>query len=129
MGIEPTYPGEKYGYIMPKGKEYVSTVLSFKENLDAKSAERYIEQGVLWNSGVFSYRLGRREIWNVVSGSGTVLLDGKTHDVVPGDVIIPAGMKHKISARERMVVVEVQIGEDIIKEDKIKWTEGGDGVS
>ena len=298
MGIEPTYPSEKYGYIMPKGKEYVSTVLSFKEKPDAKAAESYIEQGALWNSGVFAYRLGyvldrahrmlgfkgyedlfvnyanltkisfdyavvereksigvmrylgawkdlgtwntlteimeepslgdvvmddgccdthiinemdvpvlamgakdlviaaspegilvtdkhassyikpyvekirqpimfsekswgsfriidveedsltikvtlnaghamnyhshvsRREIWNVVSGSGVVLLDGERREVVPGDVIdIPAGTKHKISARERMVVIEVQIGEDIIKEDKIKWTEEVGGAS
>ena len=66
----------------------------------------------------------RREIWNVVSGSGTVLLDGEVRAVAAGDVIdIPVGMKHKISARERMVVIEVQIGADIVKEDKIKWSE------
>ena len=66
----------------------------------------------------------RSEIWNVVSGSGTVLLDGEKRPVTAGDVIdIPVGMKHKISAEERMVVIEVQIGEDIAKEDKIKWSE------
>ena len=66
----------------------------------------------------------RREIWTVVSGSGTVLLDGEERAVGSGDIIdIPVGMKHKISARERMVVIEVQIGEDIAKEDKIKWSE------
>jgi len=32
-------------------------------------------------------------------------------------------MKHKISARERMVVIEVQVGSSISKEDKIKWEE------
>jgi len=297
MGIEPSYPSEKYGYIMPQDKENVSRVLSFREKPDEAAAKEYIEQGALWNSGVFAYRLGyvleraqallgcsnyetllstydrlekisfdyavverekhvgvlryagawkdlgtwntlteimeeptlgdvttddrcsgthvvneldvpilvmggqdlivaaspegilvadkaasshmkpyveqisqpvmfaekswgsfriidveesgltikvtlnaghamnyhshayRREIWNVVSGSGTVLLDGEVRAVAPGDVIdIPVGTKHKISAQERMVVIEVQIGEDIVKEDKIKWPEDGRGA-
>ena len=292
MGIEPSYPSEKYGYIMPQDKENVSRVLSFREKPDEAMAKRYIEQGALWNSGVFAYRLRyvlecsqdllgysdyetlfsryeqlekisfdyavverarnvgvlryagmwkdlgtwntlteimeenllgdvtmdeccrsthvineldvpilvmgvqelvvaaspegilvadkaasshmkpyveqihqpvmfaekswgsfriidveegsltikvtlnaghamnyhshehRSEVWNVVSGSGTVLLDGVERAVAAGDVIdIPVGVKHKISAQERMVVIEVQIGEDIVKEDKIKWPE------
>ena len=292
MGIEPSYPSEKYGYIMPQDKEDVSRVLTFREKPDEATAKRYIEQGALWNSGVFAYRLSyvlecsqallgysdyetlfsryehlekisfdyavverarnvgvlryagmwkdlgtwntlteimeesslgdvtmdeccrsthvineldvpilvmgtqelvvaaspegilvankaasshmkpyveqihqpvmfaekswgsfriidveedsltikvtlnaghamnyhshehRSEVWNVVSGSGTVLLDGAERVVSAGDIIeIPVGMKHKISAQERMVVIEVQIGEDIAKEDKIKWPE------
>ena len=71
----------------------------------------------------------RREIWNVVSGRGTVLLDGRDRMVGPGDIIdIPVGMKHKISAQERMVVIEVQIGEAILKEDKIKWSDETGGA-
>lgn len=297
MGIEPAYPSEKYGYIMPQDKENVSRVLSFREKPDEAAAKEYIELGALWNSGVFAYCLGyvlersqvllgcsdyetllstydrlekisfdyavverernigvlryagawkdigtwntlteimeeptlgdvttddrcsgthivneldipilvmggqnlivaaspegilvadkaasshmkpyveqisqpvmfaekswgsfriidveegsltikvtlnaghamnyhshayRREVWNVVSGSGMVLLDGDVRAVAPGDVIdIPVGMKHKISAQERMVVIEVQIGEDIAKEDKIKWPEDGRGA-
>ena len=297
MGIEPSYPSEKYGYIMPQDKEDVSCVLTFREKPDEATAKRYIEQGALWNSGVFAYRLGyvleranallgcsdyetlfssydrfekisfdyavvereknigvlryagtwkdlgtwntlteimeesslgdvtmdersynthvvneldvpilvmggrnlvvaaspegilvadktassymkpyveqihqpvmfaekswgsfriidvgegsltikvtlnadhamnyhshayRREIWTVVSGCGTVLLDGEERSVCSGDVIeIPVGMKHKISARERMILIEVQIGEEIAKEDKIKWTEDAKGA-
>lgn len=292
MGIEPTYPSEKYGYILPQGKETVSRVLSFREKPDADAAQRYIDEGALWNSGVFAYCLGyvltrarrllggsdyegllaayeslekisfdyavvehesnigvlryggawkdlgtwntlteimeetalgdvvlddgcrnthvvnevdvpvlvmgaqnlviaaspegilvadkaassymkpyverisqpvmfaekswgsfriidveeksltikvtlnaghamnyhshahRREIWTVVSGCGTVRLDGAERPAAAGDVIdIPAGMKHKISARERMVVIEVQVGSSILKEDKVKWEE------
>ena len=297
MGIEPTYPSEKYGYILPQDKASLSRVLSFREKPDETVAQRYIAQGALWNSGVFAYRLGyvleranallgcadyetllssyarlekisfdyavvereknigvlryggawkdlgtwntlteimeeeslgevtmdercsgthvvneldvpilvmggqnlivaaspegilvadktassymkpyveqmhqpvmfaekswgsfriidveegsltikvtlnaghdmnyhshahRCEIWTVVSGSGMVLLDGEARTVAAGDVIdIPMGMKHKIRANERMVVVEVQIGEDIAKEDKIKWPEDGRGA-
>lgn len=57
MGIEPTYPSEKYGYIMPRDKNPVSEVDSFKEKPDAATAQTYIEQGALWNGGVFAYKL------------------------------------------------------------------------
>ena len=57
MGIEPTYPSEKYGYIIPCDKEPVSKVATFKEKPDAKTAQKYMEQGALWNGGVFAYKL------------------------------------------------------------------------
>ena len=58
MGIEPTYPSEKYGYIMPVSQEQQSQVQAFKEKPDKESAEKYIAQGALWNSGVFAFKLG-----------------------------------------------------------------------
>lgn len=57
MGIEPTYPSEKYGYIIPADKEQVSRVSTFKEKPDVKTAEEYIQKGALWNGGVFAYKL------------------------------------------------------------------------
>lgn len=57
MGIEPTYPSEKYGYIIPENKEDVSPVSTFKEKPDTETAENYISQGALWNGGVFAYKL------------------------------------------------------------------------
>lgn len=57
MGIEPTYPSEKYGYVIPEDKEQVSKVRTFKEKPDVKTAEAYIRQGALWNGGVFAYQL------------------------------------------------------------------------
>ena len=57
MGIEPTYPSEKYGYIIPDDKKDISTVSTFKEKPDAKAAQSYIMQGALWNGGVFAFKL------------------------------------------------------------------------
>lgn len=57
MGIEPTYPSEKYGYIIPADKGQVSWVSTFKEKPDVKTAEEYIKKGALWNGGVFAYKL------------------------------------------------------------------------
>lgn len=57
MGIKPTYPSEKYGYIMPINTEDVSKVCEFKEKPDAQTAQRYIGEGGLWNGGVFAYKI------------------------------------------------------------------------
>lgn len=57
MGIEPTYPSEKYGYIIPETSAPVSKVKTFKEKPDTKTAAEYIAQGALWNGGVFAYKL------------------------------------------------------------------------
>lgn len=58
MGIEPTYPSEKYGYIIPETADKVSGVSSFKEKPDKKTAEEYISRGALWNGGIFAFKLG-----------------------------------------------------------------------
>lgn len=57
MGIEPTYPSEKYGYIIPSDAGKVSRVDTFKEKPDVETAKRYIASGALWNGGVFAYKL------------------------------------------------------------------------
>ena len=57
MGIEPTYPSEKYGYIIPEDTQQVSKVRTFKEKPDKQTAIGYIAQGALWNGGVFAYKL------------------------------------------------------------------------
>ena len=58
MGIEPTYPSEKYGYIKPtlqttgEGNEW-----TFTEKPTKEKAQEYIDAGALWNGGVFAYKL------------------------------------------------------------------------
>lgn len=58
MGIEPTYPSEKYGYIIPVSQEETSLVHTFKEKPNEEIAKDYISKGALWNGGVFAYKLG-----------------------------------------------------------------------
>ncbi len=70
MGIKPTYPSEKYGYIIPEDGNCdvpqsesrdlfadVRLVKAFKEKPDAETAAAYIAQGALWNGGVFAYKI------------------------------------------------------------------------
>lgn len=58
MGIEPTYPSEKYGYIIPENSENVSKVKEFKEKPDMETAKKYLAQSALWNAGIFAFKLG-----------------------------------------------------------------------
>ena len=57
MGIEPAYPSDKYGYIIPFDKQEVSKVKTFREKPSKDVAADYIAQGALWNGGVFAYKL------------------------------------------------------------------------
>ncbi len=57
LGINPTYPSEKYGYIIPENKEEISKVKVFKEKPNKEIAQEYISQGALWNSGIFAFKL------------------------------------------------------------------------
>ena len=57
MGIEPTFPSEKYGYIRPIPGEDGSGAWGFTEKPTRGKAAEYIRNGALWNGGVFAYRL------------------------------------------------------------------------
>ena len=58
MGIEPTYPSEKYGYIIPQSNEKISRVKFFKEKPNLIDAQKFIDMGGLWNGGIFAFKLG-----------------------------------------------------------------------
>lgn len=57
MGMEPTYPSEKYGYIIPEDGGRVSRVKHFREKPDLETARTYLAQGALWNGGIFACKL------------------------------------------------------------------------
>jgi mannose-1-phosphate guanylyltransferase/mannose-6-phosphate isomerase len=56
FGIVPTHPHTGYGYISC-GDELLNgyKVKEFKEKPDAKTAEEYVKNGYLWNSGIFLF--------------------------------------------------------------------------
>lgn len=65
MGITPTYPSEKYSYVVPE-----AGTISVAEQVEAQMVSRFTEkpitdkaqellaQGAFWNDGVFAFRLG-----------------------------------------------------------------------
>ena len=58
MGVVPTYPSEKYGYLVPEERDAeISKVRTYAEKPDLKRAEGFLEEGALWNCGIFAFRL------------------------------------------------------------------------
>lgn len=60
IGVKPTYPSSKYGYIIPESNEEFGDfykVMSFQEKPSEDEAVHLINQNALWNCGVFSFRL------------------------------------------------------------------------
>ncbi|MFD2369939.1 sugar phosphate nucleotidyltransferase [Brevibacillus sp. GCM10020057] len=65
IGVEPTYPSTKYGYIVRDEEETCpgdgrgyQNVRSFKEKPTESEARKLCEQQALWNCGVFAFQLG-----------------------------------------------------------------------
>lgn len=61
MSIAPTYPSEKFGYVVPKEAEAiegVKMVERFTEKPNEEKAKQLLEQGAYWNGGVFAFHLG-----------------------------------------------------------------------
>ena len=62
MGITPTYPSEKYGYVVPETEsrnvEGSMKVRQFTEKPNVERAKQLLSIGALWNGGVFAFRLG-----------------------------------------------------------------------
>jgi mannose-1-phosphate guanylyltransferase/mannose-6-phosphate isomerase len=59
FGIKPSAPKTAYGYILPGaaiGTNGVHKVMRFVEKPDVATAERYLREGYLWNSGNFLFR-------------------------------------------------------------------------
>lgn len=70
MGIKPTYPSAKYGYILPDETDFaedenritlgarIRKVHHFREKPSEQDAEELIRKGAFWNGGVFAFRIG-----------------------------------------------------------------------
>ncbi|WP_121610656.1 sugar phosphate nucleotidyltransferase [Mesobacillus foraminis] len=62
MGVQPTFPSEKYGYIIPNIEQSTKEIVKvshFKEKPNTQEAKSLIEKHALWNCGVFAFRLGK----------------------------------------------------------------------
>ena len=61
MGITPTCPSTKFGYVVPCSEDAEKSILRvkrFTEKPDVQRAEALLGEGALWNGGVFAFRLG-----------------------------------------------------------------------
>ena len=60
FGVRPTRPATEYGYIRAGASvgPNIFAIDKFVEKPDAKTAEHYVSEGYLWNSGNFVFRAG-----------------------------------------------------------------------
>lgn len=66
MGITPTYPSEKFGYVVPESTQSSESafnneclrVARFTEKPNVEKAKELLKQNAFWNGGVFAFRLG-----------------------------------------------------------------------
>ncbi|MBO2944237.1 mannose-1-phosphate guanylyltransferase [Paenibacillus sp. F411] len=61
MGVTPTYPSSKYGYIIPEKTSTANGVMraaGFTEKPTEERAEELMAEQALWNCGVFAFKLG-----------------------------------------------------------------------
>ncbi|MRI80836.1 cupin domain-containing protein [Aerococcaceae bacterium DSM 109653] len=56
MGIKPTYPSAKYGYILTD--KDTGLVKGFQEKPSEELAKSLIDDGAMWNGGVFAFKAG-----------------------------------------------------------------------
>ncbi len=60
IGVKPTYPSAKYGYIMPNSNRPSTLLYDWVEKCIEKpneeKAKELIEEGGLWNCGIFAFR-------------------------------------------------------------------------
>lgn len=60
IGVKPTYPSSKYGYIVPKNNQENDNyffVNNFTEKPDEEVAQELIKRNAFWNCGVFAFKL------------------------------------------------------------------------
>ncbi|WP_302428859.1 sugar phosphate nucleotidyltransferase [uncultured Prevotella sp.] len=66
MGITPTYPSEKFGYVVPEStlssesafNNECLRVARFTEKPNEEKVKELLKQNAFWNGGVFAFRLG-----------------------------------------------------------------------
>ena len=64
----------------------------------------------------------RDEVWTVICGRGTTIVDGMEQPVKAGDVItMQAGCRHTVIAKTELKLIEVQLGKEISVSDKQKY--------
>ncbi|RDU37558.1 mannose-1-phosphate guanylyltransferase [Neobacillus piezotolerans] len=62
IGVKPSYPSEKYGYIVPKKLsefDFFSEVSHFIEKPNEEFAKELIAKKAYWNCGVFAFKLDK----------------------------------------------------------------------
>ena len=132
IGIRPAAPSSAYGYIRPGAagsREGVSELGAFVEKPDTETAERYIADGYLWNSGNFIAPVGvfldelRRHAPEVEAGTREAFAEAAGPG---GDALVPLGERFRSVPKISVdyAVMEKTDRASVLASD-IDWTDLG----
>ena len=109
VGIVPTRPDPGFGYIQPTVSGKPSVVKRFVEKPDRTRAEEMTNDGYLWNSGIFVWRVGDflDEVDQHTPELAAALRHGRNGDAAKffGSVIMPVSVDVGILERSSKVMV------------------------
>lgn len=80
-------------------------------------------------SSSYHYHTARDEVWTVLSGSATLLLEGLTLELHPGSTIcIRSNQKHAVKAHQDFEYIEIHMGELVGNQDINRVTFDWDAI-
>lgn len=106
LGVHPTQPDERFGYIIPKNQEKVECnylhIDRFIEKPNLILAEELVKQNALWNCGVFAFKL--KHMISIISNEKWPLAYDKMIDIF--EKLPRTSFDYKVVEKtERMIVV------------------------
>lgn len=123
FGIKPTYPEPGYGYIMRKN---LNEIDYFIEKPSFDKAVELINNGCLWNSGIFMFELDYLEqLFNIYNSKDINILKNSLGELIGNEVIINHDYQNvKNISFDVMIMENIKTG-NVIEYDGL-WTDIGD---
>ena len=113
IDLRPMYEEKRWGYYC------VLDYFDNFNNMKVLTKKMVIESGL--SISYQSHRL-RNEIWIIVDGFGETIVEGIRQPVDHGKIInIQKGEKHSIRAAQKLTIIEIQMGSELLESDIEKW--------
>jgi mannose-1-phosphate guanylyltransferase len=108
----PMYEERRWGHYR------VIDYLKYIEGNEVLTKRIFIQAG---KNISYHYHNKRSEIWTMISGEASVIMNEKSYRIKAGDVVrIPEGTKHSIYAESDVEFIEVQSGMELVEEDIVR---------
>ncbi len=138
IGLEPTSPSSAYGYICPTDTEVSPgawLVENFEEKPDSRVAKEFIEQGYLWNAGMFVARA--QTLMSALQELHPQMNDALKQVVLAWNLLEQQEVLSRQWPRLERISIDHALAEPLAKRGKVatavmkgsKWTDLGDFAS
>nr|WP_243281433.1 phosphomannose isomerase type II C-terminal cupin domain [Eubacterium maltosivorans] len=108
------------------GSYYILEHNEQKEGIQSVTKKLIIESG---KNISYQYHQYRSEVWTVIGGMGIFILNNKIYPAKTGSVFkIKTGDKHTIRSIEKLTMIEVQLGTNLVEDDIIRIEKNWDKI-